>query len=45
MLCLIYSFVVSVFILHFWEEKIKNKKNKPSELPIQQMQKTVVMTA
>ena len=45
MLCLIYSFVVSVFILHFWEEQIKNKKNKPSELPIQQMQKTVVMTA
>ena len=23
MLCLIYSFVVSVFILHFWEEQIK----------------------
>ena len=48
MLCLIYSFVVSVFILHFWEEQIKkwNKINRiRSELPIEQMQKTVVMTA
>ena len=48
MLCLISSFVVSVFILHFWEEQIKkwNKINRiRSELPIEQMQKTVVMTA
>ena len=26
LLYLIYSFVVSVFILQFWEEQIKNKK-------------------
>ena len=26
LLTVIYSFVVSVFILHFWEEQIKNKK-------------------